>query len=815
MAITSKPDTSYDEHSIQVLRDLEPVRKRPGMYIGDTDDGTGLHHMVTEVVDNSVDEASAGFCDRIIATIHDDGSISVEDNGRGIPTGIMEGEGEDGEGLAAATVIMTTLHAGGKFDDSSYDASGGLHGVGVSVVNALSEWLLMTIHREGSVHFQEYRNGVPVKPLEVIGDADRTGTKIQFLPSEEIFGSNVNFRYETLLSRLRELSFLNSGVHIELHDQREGMHRSEVLRHKGGIVAYVSYLNRSRIPVNEEIIYIKGEKDDIEIEVALQWSENYYSETLYCYTNNIHQIDGGKHKTGFRKAVTNKITAYVNRHVMAKNVNIEGEDTREGLASVLSVRMYEPRFSSQTKSKLVSSNVESAVSGVVADGLHEYLEENPKIARLICKKIVNAAKVRERVQKQKQLERKSVFGSTSLPGKLADCQETNPAESELFLVEGESAGGSAKQARDRKFQAILPLKGKILNVQKATLDKIVSSEEIQALIKALGAGFDMDFELDNLRYHRVIIMTDADVDGSHIRTLLLTFFYKKMPKLIEAGHLYIAQPPLYKAKFRNYEKYLSDDQELNDFILETAVKDAKIEMRNGTASSEEIKGDRLLELCVQRESAKKAVKQLKKRFEENLLRQLSRMPRLDPARFDDDSYLEGFIEKLDDGLSNGANVGAQYSFGVDSTDSGSMIKVTKNYMGEVQEFNLDKHFAESKIYQTLTKLSQVMNQYSSTGIRVQRGSKNTELDNLNDAVDWLLDDTRSGIAIQRYKGLGEMNADQLRETTMDVNERLLRKIKIEDAFRTEDAVHVLMGEEVRPRREFIETEALSVRNLDI
>ncbi len=815
MAVTNKPDNSYDERSIQVLRDLDPVRKRPGMYIGDTDDGTGLHHMVTEVVDNSIDEASAGYCDWIITTIHDDGSVSVEDNGRGIPTGIMQGEGENGEGLAAATVIMTTLHAGGKFDDSSYDASGGLHGVGVSVVNALSEWLSMTIHREGSVHFQEYRNGVPVKPLEAIDDAERTGTKIRFLPSEEIFGSNSHFRYETLLSRLRELSFLNPGVSIDLHDRREGMKRSEVLRHKGGIISYVAYLNRSRIPVNEEIIHIKGEQDNIQIEVALQWSQNYYSETLYCYTNNIHQIDGGKHKTGFRKAVTNKITAYVNRSRMAKNVNIEGEDTREGLTSVLSVRMYEPRFSSQTKSKLVSSNVESAVSGVVADGLHEYLEENPKVAQQICKKIVDAARVRERVQKQKLLERKSVFNSTTLPGKLADCQEKDPAESELFLVEGESAGGSAKQARDRKFQAILPLKGKILNVQKATLDRIISSEEIQALIKALGAGFDMDFDIENLRYHRVIIMTDADVDGSHIRTLLLTFFYKKMPKLIEAGHLYIAQPPLYKAKFRNSEKYLSDDQELNDFILEAAVKDAKLQMSNGTASAREVEGDHLLQLCVQRESAKKAVKQLNKRFEENLLRQLSRLPRLDPARFDDKAYLKEFVKKLEDGLSNGVSVGALYDCIVVPSSSGSKIKVTKFYMGETHEFSLDKHFAESRIYQTLTKLSQVMNQFSSTGIRVQRGSKNTEHDNLNDAIDWLLDETRSGIAIQRYKGLGEMNADQLRETTMDVNERLLRKIKIEDAFRTEDAVHVLMGEEVRPRREFIETEALSVRNLDI
>ncbi len=808
MAETNKTNESNDQNRIKVLRGLEPVRQVPGMYIGDTDDGTGLHHMVTEVVDNSIDEASAGHCTRIVVTIHDDESVSVEDNGRGIPTAILAKEGKP-----AATVVMTTLHAGGKFDPDSDEAYGGLHGVGVSVVNALSEWLSMTIYRDGFEYFQKFKDGKPLNDLKEIGPSERTGTTIRFLPSDETF-SDTNFRYETLLSRLRELSFLNANVRIELYDQR-GTGRREVLEHKGGIVEYISYLNHFRTPLNE-VIYITGVKNNIKSELALQWSDNYYSETSYCYTNNIHQNEGGKHKTGFRKALTNKINAYIDKEGLAKNLkNIEGDDTRGGLTSVLVVRMAKPKFSSQTKSKLVSSQAEGAVSSVVGDGLKEFLDENPKIAKEICKKIVNAAALREKIQKQKQIERKSNLGSTTLPGKLADCQTSDPAESELFLVEGESAGGSAKQARDRKFQAILPLKGKILNVQKATIDKVVSSEEIQILIQALGTGYDSDFDIEKLRYHRIIIMTDADVDGSHIRTLLLTFFFNKMRKVIEAGNLYIAQPPLYKAKNGKFEKYLSDDKELNEYVLETAIKNARIELSNGAAAPELIEGEELHELCVRRETARKVAAQLNKRFEEQLLSQLSRLPRLDPVRFEDSSYLEDFTKKLNEALSNTVSIGARYSIDVVSSDSSYEIKVTKNYMGEEREFKLDKDFAESHKYQTLTELSQVMNLYNPTSIKVHRGSHAAEPRDLHDAVDWLLDDTRKGINLQRYKGLGEMNADQLRETTMDVNKRLLKQVKIQDELRTNDAVHILMGHEVWLRRKFIEAEALSVINLDI
>ena len=814
---TDNPSThSYDAENIRVLRGLDPVRIRPGMYIGDTDDGTGLHHMVTEVVDNAVDEAPEGQCDLIVATIHSDGSVSVQDNGRGIPTEIMQGEGKDGQGLSAATVIMTTLHAGAKFDDDSYAASGGLHGVGVSVVNALSEQLWMTIYRHGSIHYQEFRYGEPLEDLKVIGSTDRKGTLIRFKPSADVF-SDINFHFEILHERLRELSYLIPGMQIELRDQRVGSEDSKILRHKGGIVEFVSDINRLRTPLNENVISVQGEQDGIRVHAAFQWSENFYQEVTRCYTNNIFQRDGGTHMTGVRTAVTRTITRYLEKQKLVKKVKVTGEDTREGLTTVLTVRIHEPKFSSQTKDKLVSSNVEGVVQSIVSDGLHNFLEENPKVARLICDKIVNAAVARERAQKERALARKNAFESTSLPGKLADCQEKDPALSELFLVEGESAGGSAKQARDRKYQAVLPLKGKILNVQKASVDKIIASEEIQTLIAALGTGVDGDFDIDKLRYHRVIIMTDADVDGSHIRTLLLTFFYKKMPKLIDNGHLYIAQPPLYKAKFRKSEKYLNDDRELANYILEAALDGARIQSTNGTRPLV-VEGDALEKLCLYRVIAKNVEEELAQRLDRRVLEILATLPRLDPERFVEQPYLETFAGQLEKELSEIVNGGAQFNVEVVSEGNGEeryVIRIIKHHMGVRNESQLDRRFAQSKSYQSITALTQELQEFNTVTVEVRKGSKAVEQRSFTAAVDWLLDDARRGVSIQRYKGLGEMNADQLRETTMDMNERLLRRVKIEDSFGTEDAFTVLMGDEVLPRREFIEAEALSVRNLDI
>ncbi|MDE0310353.1 MAG: DNA gyrase subunit B [Acidiferrobacterales bacterium] len=816
---SDKPlNDSYDHTKIQVLRGLEPVRTRPGMYIGDTDDGTGLHHMVTEVVDNSIDEASQGFCDQIITTVHADGSVSVSDNGRGIPTGIMEGEGENGEDLPGATIIMTILHAGAKFDDLSYDTSGGLHGVGVSVVNALSEYLSMTIHREGEIHFQEFRDGVPVEPLKVIGETELAGTTIRFLPSVEVF-SDIEFRFDILRERLRELSYLNPGVQIELIDERDGQH--QVMCHEGGIVEFVSEMNRLRHPLNETVISVSDDKDGVQVSAALQWCQQYYNENIRCYTNNVYQRDGGTHNTGFRTAVTRTIRGYMDNHGLSKKVKVTGEDTREGLTAILSIKFHDPKFSSQTKDKLVSSNVEGAVQSVVSEKLAEYLEENPKIAKLIGEKVNNAAAIREKSQKEKAMARKSAFESTSLPGKLADCQEKDPAESELFLVEGESAGGSAKQARDRKFQAILPLKGKILNVQKASIDKIVRSDEIQTLIAALGTGVQPDFEIDKLRYHRIIIMTDADVDGSHIRTLLLTFFYNKMPALIEGGHLYIAQPPLYKAKYRKTEKYLNDDQELNGYILEVAVNDSEIRFSGADdVNQQSLTGDALERLCQLHVTARNAFNSLKRTLDSDVLSVISKTSVLDAARFEDESYVNTVARELRENLAQELNGNAHYEVEVES-DGGKngheryRLRIVKENLGDKVEFRVDDKFIRSQAFKSIVRLEQELSKYAQGTVEVIKGGKSVSNLSFSKALDWLLDDARDGISIQRYKGLGEMNADQLRETTMDTSERMLRKVRIEDAMRTDRAFEVLMGDDVLPRREFIETEALSVQNLDI
>ena len=811
----------YDHTDIQVLEGLDPVRTRPGMYIGDTDDGTGLHHMVTEVVDNAIDEASQGHCNRIEITLHRDGSVTVEDNGRGIPTGILEEPYNE----AAATIILTTLHSGAKFKDDAYQASGGLHGVGVSVVNALSEWLEMTICRDAKVHFQRFRNGVPEQPLEVIGDTDNTGTTIRFKPSVEIF-TDITFRFDTLLDRLREQSYLNPGVKIELHDEIEN--RSEMMHHSGGIVEYVRDMNIARTPINPDIISISdgvtiSEKDNeetVHVDSAIQWCHKFYKERTRFYTNNIYQSDGGTHATGFRKAVTATVVSYIEQKGLAKKVKIIGEDVREGLTAVTVVKINQPKFSSQTKDKLVSSKVEKAVRSVISTALMEFLEENPAVAREICEKVVQVASVREATQKARLAARKNAFGSSSLPGKLADCQERDPALSELFLVEGESAGGSAKQARDRKNQAILPLKGKILNVQKAPTDKILSSEEIQILASALGTGTGEDFDIEKLRYHRIIIMTDADVDGSHIRTLLLTFFYNEMPKLIQGGHLYIAQPPLYKAKFKKSERYLNDDRELADYIREAAVADAKIQVNNGSQPISVIEGEQLLQLCSDYDKAEDILEQLSNSFDRVLLEVLTTLDSADSLSFSDKTQVDEFAKKLGNKLAEKQNGGPRYEV---TAITGEIrygrqeykIQVEKQYMGETRQIMIDSHFAASGSYRTLTSLAQRMRELGAQNVTVHRGSKSANSMNLTEAVDWLLEDTRKAISIQRYKGLGEMNADQLRETTMDINERSLRRVQIDDEFLTDQIFSVLMGDEVLPRRQFIEKEALLVKNLDI
>ncbi len=813
MTKNTKNGNAYDHTNIKVLRGLDPVRKRPGMYIGDTDDGTGLHHMVTEVVDNAIDEVSQGYCKSIIVTIHADGAVTVEDDGRGIPTGIMPEVGPNGEDLPSATVIMTVLHAGGKFDGQSYDASGGLHGVGVSVVNALSEYVHMTIHRDEHIHYQAFAHGEPIAPLKTIGTTNKTGTIIRFKPSTEYF-SDTEFHFDILHARLREMAYLNSGTLIELYDERDG--RRDRMKNDGGIVQFVADLNRSRDPINEEVISISDDRDGITVSAALQWCNHYYRENSRSYTNNIYQRDGGTHTTGFRKGLTHTVTNYATQLGFGKKIQLLGDDVREGLTAILTVRVHDPKFSSQTKDKLVSSNVEGAVRSVISEGLNAFLMENPKVAKEICEKVNNAAAVRERAHKERQMARKSAFESTTLPGKLADCQERDPSLSELFLVEGESAGGSAKQARDRKYQAILPLKGKILNVQKASVDKIVASDEIQTLIAALGTGVDQEFDIEKLRYHRIIIMTDADIDGSHIRTLLLTFFYNKMRRLIENGHLYIAQPPLYKAKYKKSERYLNDDSELDNYVLENAVSDAKVELMNGKEHNAIlIEKERLATLCQSRIKARHATETLADRIDPVVLAELSKLRPLEADRFDDQQYLESFAEKLSGKLKKETG---EFTVCVDSqidNPDSLVIRILKEHLGSTSESVLDKAIVKSSSYRSVTALADEMHKYKVTAVIVQRGSKSAELVDLTEAVDWLMQDARKGMTIQRYKGLGEMNADQLRETTMDMNERLLRRVKIEDAFITDDTFEILMGDKVPPRREFIESKALSAKNIDV